>query len=155
MLAKITEGIPDALKQLKGQAFLAEYKYDGQRAQIHLLQDRSVKVFSRNCEDKTAAFPDVVEVIQTSATGAAFARQNIAKGLGHAPIAGKILSARAYEKHSWQNASKKAFPGIGACPKSFAILAMATSLLDAPAAREVSQELHPLSACPWLECGYW
>ncbi|KAK9840432.1 hypothetical protein WJX74_009841 [Apatococcus lobatus] len=68
MLAKITEGIPDALKQLKGQAFLAEYKYDGQRAQIHLLPDRSVRVFSRNCEDKTAAFPDVVEVIQTSAT---------------------------------------------------------------------------------------
>ena len=69
MLAKITEGIPDALKQLKGQAFLAEYKYDGQRAQIHLLPDRSVRVFSRNCEDKTAAFPDVVEVVQTSATG--------------------------------------------------------------------------------------
>ncbi|KAK9865080.1 hypothetical protein WJX84_011403 [Apatococcus fuscideae] len=68
MLAKITEGIPDALKQLKGQAFLAEYKYDGQRAQIHLLPDRSVRLFSRNCEDKTAAFPDVVEAVQRNAT---------------------------------------------------------------------------------------
>ena len=72
MLAKITEGIPDALKQLKGQAFLAEYKYDGQRAQIHLLPDRSVRLFSRNCEDKTAAFPDVVEAVQRNATGEMF-----------------------------------------------------------------------------------
>ena len=44
MLAKICEGIPDALAQLKGKGatFLAEYKYDGQRAQIHLLPDGQV-----------------------------------------------------------------------------------------------------------------
>ena len=34
MLAKICEGIPDALRQLEGVAVLAEYKYDGQRAQV-------------------------------------------------------------------------------------------------------------------------
>ena len=33
MLASITEGVPDALKQLQGQWFLAEFKYDGIRAQ--------------------------------------------------------------------------------------------------------------------------
>ena len=49
MLAKICEGIPDALRQLKGD-FLAEFKYDGQRSQIHLLPDGSVKLFSRNCK---------------------------------------------------------------------------------------------------------
>ena len=48
MLAKICEGIPDALRQLQGD-FLAEFKYDGQRSQIHLLPDNSVKMFSRNC----------------------------------------------------------------------------------------------------------
>ena len=48
MLAKICEGIPDALRQLKGD-FMAEFKYDGQRSQIHLLPDGSVKLFSRNC----------------------------------------------------------------------------------------------------------
>jgi len=48
MLAKICEGIPDALRQLQG-SFLAEFKYDGQRSQIHLLPDNSVKLFSRNC----------------------------------------------------------------------------------------------------------
>ena len=45
MLAKICEGIPDALAQLKdkGATFLAEFKYDGQRAQIHLLPDGQVR----------------------------------------------------------------------------------------------------------------
>ena len=36
MLASITEGVPDALRQLKAQAFLAELKYDGIRAQARL-----------------------------------------------------------------------------------------------------------------------
>ena len=38
MLAKICEGIPDAMRQLAGMAVLAEYKYDGQRAQVTLLK---------------------------------------------------------------------------------------------------------------------
>lgn len=69
MLAKISEGIPDAIKLLKAAPFLAEYKYDGTRAQIHLLSDNTVKVFSRNCEDKTVSMPDVVAAIQAAAKG--------------------------------------------------------------------------------------
>ena len=34
MLAKITEGVPDTLRQLQNQAVLAEFKYDGIRAQV-------------------------------------------------------------------------------------------------------------------------
>lgn len=34
MLASITEGVGDAIQQLQGQHFLAEYKYDGIRAQV-------------------------------------------------------------------------------------------------------------------------
>ena len=71
MLAKICNGIPDALRQLKG-AFLAEYKYDGQRAQIHLLRGGAVKVFSRNSEDKTGAFPDVIDAVRAASAGADF-----------------------------------------------------------------------------------
>jgi DNA ligase-1 len=36
MLAKICEGFADAVRQLKGAPFIAEHKYDGMRAQIHL-----------------------------------------------------------------------------------------------------------------------
>ena len=81
MLAKISEGIPDAIKQLRGAPFLAEYKYDGTRAQIHLLPDNSVKVFSRNCEDKTASMPDVVAAVQAAAKGTSqFAFRTSAEG---------------------------------------------------------------------------
>ncbi len=43
MLAKICEGVADGLRQLgPGAPLLAEYKYDGVRAQIHLLPDGRV-----------------------------------------------------------------------------------------------------------------
>ena len=42
MLAKITEGFEDCVKQVAGSAVLAEYKYDGQRAQIHVGEDGQV-----------------------------------------------------------------------------------------------------------------
>jgi len=78
MLAKIAEGIGEALRlgHAAGggggpSAVLAEYKYDGQRAQIHLDNHRKVFIFSRNGENMTGAFPDVVDFILEAATGGA------------------------------------------------------------------------------------
>jgi hypothetical protein len=48
MLAKPTKSIQEVLQRLNGQKFTCEYKYDGERAQIHLLEDGTTKVFSRN-----------------------------------------------------------------------------------------------------------
>jgi ATP-dependent DNA ligase I len=51
------------------QHFLAERKYDGVRAQIHLnasSSDHKVTIFSRNLEDRTKSFPDVVAIIQAA-----------------------------------------------------------------------------------------
>ncbi|KAK4393580.1 DNA ligase 6, partial [Sesamum angolense] len=56
MLAKITNGAPQVLKNFQYRAFTCEFKYDGQRAQIHRLADGSVRVFSRNGTHKSTFF---------------------------------------------------------------------------------------------------
>ncbi|XP_020522813.1 DNA ligase 6, partial [Amborella trichopoda] len=66
MLSRITNGVSHALKKFEGRAFTCEYKYDGQRAQIHKLMDGSIRLFSRNGEETTCRFPDLVKIVQGS-----------------------------------------------------------------------------------------
>ena len=47
------------------------FRYDGQRAQIHLLLDGTVRIFSRNGDETTSKFPDLVDVIKQFACPAA------------------------------------------------------------------------------------
>ncbi|XP_062206534.1 DNA ligase 6 isoform X2 [Phragmites australis] len=64
MLARITNGLTQSLKLFHGRAFTCEYKYDGQRAQIHRSIDGSVRIFSRQMKESTARFPDLVNMIK-------------------------------------------------------------------------------------------
>lgn len=63
MLAKITNGVPQVLKLFQNKSFTCEYKYDGQRAQIHKLVDGTVRIFSRNGDETTSRFPDLISII--------------------------------------------------------------------------------------------
>lgn len=61
MLAKPTKAIGEVLDRFENKRFTCEYKYDGERAQVHRLDDGVVGIFSRNSEDMSKKYPDLVE----------------------------------------------------------------------------------------------
>ncbi|ORY88006.1 ATP-dependent DNA ligase [Protomyces lactucae-debilis] len=73
MLAKPTRSITEVLDRFEAVKFTCEYKYDGERGQIHLLpiskdagadEKRSqTKIYSRNSENMSTKYPDIVSSI--------------------------------------------------------------------------------------------
>ncbi|KAI0476761.1 ATP-dependent DNA ligase [Xylaria cf. heliscus] len=84
MLAKPTKAITEVLDRFENQTFTCEYKYDGERAQIHYVaKERSddyiealpgatkeaakgvASIFSRNSEDLSKKYPDILIKLDT------------------------------------------------------------------------------------------
>ncbi|GAP86442.1 putative DNA ligase 1 [Rosellinia necatrix] len=84
MLAKPTKAITEVLDRFENQTFTCEYKYDGERAQIHYVaKERSddyiealpgatkeaakgvASIFSRNSEDLSRKYPDILAKLHT------------------------------------------------------------------------------------------
>ncbi|CAI4059214.1 hypothetical protein SUVZ_04G0790 [Saccharomyces uvarum] len=59
MLAKPTKAINEVLDRFQGETFTSEYKYDGERAQVHLLDDGTMRIYSRNGENMTERYPEI------------------------------------------------------------------------------------------------
>ena len=62
MLAERLDSASEILTKLGGIA-ICEYKYDGERAQIHKHEGK-IRIFSRRLEDITHAYPDVVKYME-------------------------------------------------------------------------------------------
>ncbi|KAK3374932.1 hypothetical protein B0H63DRAFT_437900 [Podospora didyma] len=84
MLAKPTKAITEVLDRFDGQTFTCEYKYDGERAQIHYVAKDAgeelsqslpsatteagrgvASIFSRNSEDLSKKYPDILAKLHT------------------------------------------------------------------------------------------
>ncbi len=63
MLGSITRDLSEMLTKLQGRDFTCEYKYDGQRAQVHCDEGGKVSIFSRHLELMTDKYPDLVELV--------------------------------------------------------------------------------------------
>lgn len=61
MLAQPCKNLTKAFAKFEKEKFLSEYKYDGERVQIHHFNNQT-KIFSRNCEDITMKYPDLAEL---------------------------------------------------------------------------------------------
>ncbi|EON61384.1 hypothetical protein W97_00598 [Coniosporium apollinis CBS 100218] len=83
MLAKPTKSITEVLDRFEGKNFTCEYKYDGERAQIHFVAHDAAQeyatavsaagksekgianIFSRNSEDLSKKYPDILQKLPT------------------------------------------------------------------------------------------
>ncbi|KAJ2708336.1 ATP-dependent DNA ligase Cdc17, partial [Coemansia spiralis] len=93
MLAKIEKAAGDILRRFEGRPFTCEYKYDGERSQIHYVREADGSercvVFSRNAENNTAKYPDIAGSV---------------KEFAHASVTSFILDCEAV---AWDRESGK------------------------------------------------
>jgi len=73
MLAKATKATQEVITRMEEQEFTCEFKYDGERAQIHYVNTNSqyhdgksksvtLRLYSRNSENMTEKYPDIVKM---------------------------------------------------------------------------------------------
>ncbi|KAF9454008.1 ATP-dependent DNA ligase [Macrolepiota fuliginosa MF-IS2] len=68
-LGSPVRSLAEVYERLREKPFVAEFKYDGQRAQVHATMENGqmidFKLFSRHLEDMTSKYPDIRILVQT------------------------------------------------------------------------------------------
>lgn len=68
MLAKRVTSVEELFTKFGEKNFTCEFKYDGERAQIHYQIDDNtkptIKIFSRNLENNTNKYPEILNKIE-------------------------------------------------------------------------------------------
>jgi len=98
MLAQLSEGIPEALRELGTAA--VEWKYDGARVQIHK-DGQKVLLFTRRLENVTSSLPEIVQAVKTgiSARRAILDGEAVAMGKDGRPVAFQQILKRFRRKY--------------------------------------------------------
>ena len=65
MAGLAVRSVEEAVQRLKGAACAVEWKYDGERGQVHGDECGAAAVFSRGCLDITGKYPDVLQAVQS------------------------------------------------------------------------------------------
>lgn len=114
MLAQPSKNLTKAFSKFEDCEFLAEYKYDGERIQIHHFNN-TTKLFSRNCEDITTKFPDISGV-KLSEFSFILDGEAVAYKDGEI-LPFQILSTRKRKNEEFEDEEKEVLPSSFLFPK--------------------------------------
>ncbi len=95
MLAETIQ-TPKEIAEYFKREVLAEFKYDGVRAQVHKSGEK-VRIFSRRLEDVSGSFPDLVDAIQSVSGDVVLDGEVIAYDNGR-PLPFQVLQQRLHRK---------------------------------------------------------
>ncbi|KAF8575106.1 ATP-dependent DNA ligase [Ramaria rubella] len=105
-LGSPTRSLDEVYERLDGLPFAAEFKYDGQRAQLHASQGNDggliIKIFSRHLEDMTDKYPDVIALTELIFAS----HSDLSSFIMDAEIV--AVDARSGEMKSFQDLSQRA-----------------------------------------------